>query len=84
MIKFFKKFFSQNKKSDTSFLICAVCKGNGYTRLDPSNLHGETATCQNCGGEGHLKYNRYQATDANPIEYLKLIEYLYVQKRKRH
>lgn len=70
--------------NDSPYVVCVDCKGNGYTRLNPLNIHSNTKTCKKCGGAGHFKRTKSQITSSNDtaINMLNLIDYLYGQKRR--
>lgn len=70
--------------NDSPYVVCVDCKGNGYMRLDPLNIHSNTKTCKKCGGAGHFKRTKSQITSSNDtaINMLNLIDYLYGQKRR--
>jgi DnaJ-class molecular chaperone len=70
--------------NDSPYIVCVDCKGNGYLRLNPSDIRSATKTCVKCGGAGHFKRNKSNITSSNDtaINMLNLIDYLYGQKRR--
>ena len=70
--------------NDSPYIVCVDCKGNGYLRLNSSDIRSATKTCGKCGGAGHFKRNKSNITSSNDtaINMLNLIDYLYGQKRR--